>query len=84
MYTFRLWVGSAVFAFGIGFWVWFFRNLARPRFNRAKLFVETSGVVIIIWNIIWVAVGLWIYPVEGTVPVIGLIVGLIFGWRISR
>lgn len=84
MHAFRLWIGSAVFAFGISFWVWFFRNLGRPRFNRAKLFVETNIFIIIIWNIIWVAIGIWIYPVPESIPLIGLIVGLILGWRISR
>lgn len=84
MYTLRLLLGSSIFAFGMAFWVWFFRNLGRPRLHKAKLFVETNAFIIIIWNIIWVAVGLWIYPGAETIPLIGLIVGLILGWRISR
>lgn len=84
MYTLRLWVGSAIFAFGIAFWVWFFRNLLRPRHNRARLFVETNVFIIIVWNIIWITLGLWIYPAPHTIPLIALIVGLILGWKISR
>jgi hypothetical protein len=84
MYTLRLWTGSILFAIGISFWVWFFRNLFRDRLNRAKLFVETNSLIIISWNLVWVIVGLWIYPIPKTIPLLGLIAGLMLGRSISR
>lgn len=84
MYTLRLWIGSAIFAFGVAFWIWFFRNLFRPRHNRARLFVENPIIVPIIWNSVWVILGLWIYPVPHTIPLLALIIGLITGFQISK
>ena len=84
MYTFRLWLGSAIFALGIASWVWFFRNMARPRMARAMILKTTNIFIIIISNIILVIVGFWIYPLPETIPVVALIIGLILGWRISR
>lgn len=84
MITLMLWLGSAVFALGIAFWVWLFRNLARPPLNQAMLFRRVPLLFLIAWNVLLVILGLWIYPNPGTIPLIGLIVGLILGWRMSR
>jgi uncharacterized membrane protein len=84
MYTLKLYIGSILFAIGVAFWVWFFRNLFRPRHNRARLFVETNKLILISVNLILVALGLWIYPIPTTIPLLGLIAGLIVGWSISR
>ena len=77
-------MGSTIFAIGISFWVWFFRNLLKNRLNRAKLFIETNKLIIIFWNSLCTIVGLMIYPIPKTIPLLALIIGLLLGWHISR
>ena len=85
MYTVRLWTGSFIFAFGIAFWVWFLRNLfRRKRVNQALLFTEYNKTVQIIFNSAWVILGLWIYPIPETMPLLPLIIGILFGIGMSR
>ena len=84
MHTVRLLVGSLLFTIGIAFWVWFLRNLFRRRSNQALLFVEYHKGVQIICNTVWIILGLWIYPIPMTVPLVPLIAGLGLGWWMSR
>jgi hypothetical protein len=76
-YKIKLWLGSGIFAFGIFWWVWFLRNLFKRRIQKAKLYTEYHPLIHIIWNSIWVILGLWIYPIEQTIPLIPLIVGIL-------
>jgi hypothetical protein len=48
------------------------------------LFVKTNKLIIIFWNLLWVIVGLVIYPIPKTIPLVALIAGLLLGWSISR
>lgn len=84
MHTVRLLVGSLLFTIGIAFWVWFLRNLFRRRSNQALLFVEYYKGVQIICNTVWIILGLWIYPIPVTVPLVPLIAGLGLGWWMSK
>jgi hypothetical protein len=83
-YSFRLWLGSAIFAFGVLWWTWFLRNLFRKRINKARLYTEFHPVIQILWNTFWIALGLWIYPIEQTTPLIPLIIGILLGLYFSR
>ncbi|PKN34174.1 MAG: hypothetical protein CVU61_09515 [Deltaproteobacteria bacterium HGW-Deltaproteobacteria-19] len=75
MHTVRLLVGSVLFTIGIAFWVWFLRNLFRRQINRALLFQEYNKAIQVICNTAWIALGLWIYPIPVTVPLVSLIAG---------
>jgi len=84
MYVVRLWVGSFVFAIGIAFWVWFLRNLFRRHINQARLFTKYNKVIQIIINSAWVILGLWIYPIPETIPLIPLVTGILLGIWMSK
>ena len=88
-YKVKLWIGSIIFAFGIFWWTWFLRNALRAfkgssRVHTAKLYTDYNPVIHIIWNTLWVALGLWIYPEKNFVPIIPLVVGVILGLLFSR
>lgn len=83
-YDLRLWFGSGIFAFGIFCWTWFLRNAFKRRMNKAMLYTKYHPLILIVWNIAWVILGLWVYPIEKTVPLIPLILGIVFGLYISR
>lgn len=74
-YKIRLWVGSGIFAFGVFLWTWFLRNAFRRRMDKAMLYTKYHPVIQIIINSVWVAIGLWVYPIEKTLPIIPLIAG---------
>ena len=80
----KLWLGSGIFAFGVFWWTWFLRNAFRRRMDKAKLYTEYHPVIQIIWNSFWVAFGLWLYPIEKTLPIIPLIAGIAIGLYVSR
>jgi hypothetical protein len=44
MYTIRLWLGSAILAFGTGFWVWFFRGNALWKGGRPSIIQLTKKI----------------------------------------
>ena len=83
-YKIRLWVGSGIFAFGVFWWTWFLRNAFRRRMDKAMLYTKYHPVIQIIINSVWVAIGLWVYPIEKTLPIIPLIAGIAFGLYVSR
>ena len=84
METLRIWLGSIFFALGVASWLWFFRNAVRPKLNRALLFRKTPLAILFIWNVILIAIGLWIFPIPETIPLVGLILGIIIGLKISK
>ncbi len=85
MYSFRLWIGSLIFAVGIGFWVWFLRNASRKnRKDQARLFKSFHKMIQVIWNSAWVGVGLWVYPIPKTIPLIALLGGVFSGIYFSQ
>ena len=83
-YKIRLWVGSGIFAFGVFWWTWFLRNAFRRRMDKAMLYTKYHPVIQIIINSVWVAIGLWVYPIEKTLPIIPLIAGIALGLYVSR
>ena len=83
MYALRLWIGSIFFAIGVIYWVAFLRTLRRPILQKPVLF-NRNKFIIIFWNLFWVIAGLLIYPIPKTIPLLGLIFGIIVGWYISR
>ena len=83
-YKIRLWLGSVIFAFGIFWWTWFLRNAFRRRIEKSMLYTKYHPVIQIIWNTLWVVFGLWLYPIEKTIPIIPLIAGIGIGLYVSR
>jgi hypothetical protein len=83
-YQLRLWIGSGLFAFGIFGWTWFLRNVFKRRINKAIFYTRYHPIIHIFWNTFWVMLGLWIYPIENTFPLIPLILGIAIGLYISR
>jgi hypothetical protein len=83
MYHFRVWVGSILFAFGVAGLIWWIRNLFRGRTMRVMGFSERriSSFIIVIILIIG---GLWVHSDFRLIPLIGLLGGILIGWRISR
>ncbi len=85
MYSFRLWMGSLLFAIGIGFWTWFLRNASRKeKANQAKLYKSFHKIIQVIWNSAWVGAGLWLYPIPKTIPLIALLGGVFSGIYFSQ
>jgi len=80
----RLWLGSGIFAFGILWWTWFLRNAFRRRIDKAMLYTKYHPVIHFFWNTFWVVFGLWLYPIEQTIPIIPLIAGIVIGLYVSR
>ena len=83
-YNLRLWFGSGIFAFGIFGWTWFLRNAFKLKINQAMLYTKYNALIQIVWNTAWIILGLWVYPIEKTVPLRPLILGIVFGLYISR
>jgi len=85
MYSFRLWVGSLIFAVGMGFWTWFLRNASRKdKADQSTLFKSFHKIVQMIWNSTWVGIGLWVYPIPKTIPLIALMGGVFSGIYFSQ
>jgi len=80
----RLWVGSLIFGFGILSWTWFIRNIFKSRLHKPSFYRNYHPVIHVTWNSIWVILGLWIYPSQGIIPIIPLILGIAIGLYISR
>lgn len=83
MYYFKVWVGSILFALGVAGLVWWIRNLFRGRTMQAMGFSKRPFLNLIIFIILVIA-GLWIYSDFKLMPLIGLVVGILFGLYISR
>ena len=79
MHSFRVWVGSVVFALGVAGIVWFIRNLVRGRTRRAFVFSKQAFLYFAI-AIVFVIGGLWIYSGFETIPLIAVLGGIIIGW----
>jgi len=80
----RLWVGSLIFGFGIFSLTWFIRNIFKSRLRKPLFYRKFHPAVHIVWSAIYIALGLWIYPVTGTIPIIPLILGVAIGLYVSR
>ena len=48
------------------------------------LYRNYHPVVHVIWNTIYIILGLWIYPIHGIIPILPLVVGIVIGLYISR
>jgi hypothetical protein len=48
------------------------------------LYTKYHPVIQVFWNTLWVIVGLWIYPIEKTIPIIPLIIGIVIALYVSR
>ena len=83
-YNLRLWFGAGIFAYGIFWWTWFLRNAFKRRINQSVLYTKYHTLIQIVWNTSWVILGLWVYPIEKTVPLIPLILGIVLGLYVSR
>jgi hypothetical protein len=83
MYYFGVWVGSILFALGVAGLIWWIRNLLRGRTMQAMGFSKSPFLNLIIFVILVIA-GLWIYSDFKLIPLIGLVVGILFGLYISR
>ena len=78
-------MGSLIFAVGIGFWTWFLRNASRKdKADQSALFRRFHIGIQMIWNSAWVGVGLWIYPIPKTIPLIALLGGVFSGIYFSQ
>ena len=84
MYHFRVWVGSIMFALGVAGAIWFVRNLFRSRTMRAMAFDRTNTFMMIIFILAFIIGGMWIHSNLTSIPLIGLIAGVVIGWIISR
>ena len=83
MYYFRVWIGSILFALGVAGLIWWLRNLFRGPTMRAMGFSKHPILYFII-AIIVTGAGLWIHSDFRLIPLIGLLAGIVIGWRISR
>ena len=55
--------------------------------NKKRLVEKTivlTLLIILLTSLVWVAIGLWVYPIEKTLPIIPLIAGIAFGLYVSR
>jgi F0F1-type ATP synthase assembly protein I len=84
IYRLRVWIGSAIFALGVAGAVWFVRNLFRGRTKRAMVFYGTNTFMMITFILAFIIGGMWIHSDLRLIPLIGLVLGLIIGWIISR
>jgi len=75
-YYFRGWVGSILFAFGVAGLIWWIRNLFRGRMEQAMGFSEHPILYFVI-AVIFIISGLWIYSDFKSIPLIGLVVGIL-------
>jgi hypothetical protein len=83
MYYFKVWVGSIVFAFGVAGLIWWIRNLFRGRTMQAMGFSRHPFLYLFI-IVILVVGGLWIHSDFKLIPLIGLVIGILFGLYITR
>ena len=84
MYQLRVWLGSIIFAIGIAGAIWFIRNLFRSRLMRARLFYTMNPFVMGLFIVGLILGGIWIHSNLRLIPLIGLIAGVLIGWRLSR
>jgi len=77
-------IGSFLFGLGVMGIVWFFRNLMIPRVKKAMFYLKTKEWIIIVWNIIFIVGGMYIYSDFERLPLVALVVGLLAGLYISR
>ena len=83
-YKLRLWLGSGIFAFGIFGWTWFLRNAFKRKMDQALFYKQYHPMIQVFWNTLWIIVGLWVYPIEKTIPLIPLIIGIVIGLYVSK
>jgi O-antigen/teichoic acid export membrane protein len=83
-YNLRLWIGSGIFAFGIFWWTLFLVNAFKIKINKTMLYKKYHPKTHVIMSSLCVILGLWFYPTEETFPLIPLILGITFGFYISR
>jgi hypothetical protein len=79
MHYFRVWVGSIVFALGVGGIVWLIRNLVKGRTRQGLGFSKHLFLYFAI-IIVFIIGGLWIYSGFETIPLIPVLGGIIIGW----
>lgn len=84
IYKLRVLIGSAIFALGVAGAVWFVRNLFRGKAKRAMALDRTNTIMMIIFILAFIIGGMWIHSNFTLIPLIGLIVGVVFGWIVSR
>ena len=82
-YYFRGWVGSILFAFGVAGLIWWIRNLFRGPLMRAIGFSKHPILYFVI-AVIFIIGGLWIYSDFKSIPLIGLVVGILLELLILR
>lgn len=76
-------LGVLLLTVAIAIWVWFLRNLIRRRINQAMAFRQRKILAIILFlSIVFATLGVLIHPVHDML--LGIIFGIIIGWRVSR
>ena len=75
--------GSILLGIGALGIVWFMRNLFRPRYNKAMAFQQYKGILILI-ILVLITAGIVLSAIGGKVIYIGIALGVIVGWIVSR
>lgn len=83
-YQIKLWVGAFIFGFGVFSLTWFIRNAFKSNLDKPLYYRKYYPVVHVVGSAICIALGLLIYPTQGTMLIIPLVLGIAIGLYISR
>jgi hypothetical protein len=84
MSSFRIYIGSIIFAIGVAGMIWLIRNFFRPYYNKALLYTRNPPFILFLIMLGFVIGGLGVYSNFQKVPLIGLFVGIFIGWFCTR